>query len=142
MKLEYVKLAAIPPGSRCGRTQFTNLTRAACRTRRQSWKHFGRKPAPVQASWLGYPNTTGLDTIDYRLTDAIADPEGASEAFYSEKLVRLPRGFLCYGAGPGAPDPGEAPQVGAGHVTFGCFSDLSIVTPHMIAVWAQLIPQL
>ncbi len=103
---------------------------------------FGRKPAPVQASWLGYPDTTGLDTIDYRLSDAIADPEGASDAFYSEKLVRLPGGFLCYSASTDAPDPGEAPQTRAGHLTFGSFSDLSIVTPGLIAVCAQILQAL
>lgn len=100
---------------------------------------FGRKPAPVQATWLGYPNTTGLDTIDWRVTDSIADPEGESEAFYSEKLFRLPTGFLCYRPSPEAPDAGEAPQARAGHVTFGCFSDLSMVTSQMVALWAQVL---
>ncbi len=56
---------------------------------------FTRRPAPVQASWMGYLNTTGLKSIDYRITDRFADPLG-SEALYSEKLYRLPHSQWCY----------------------------------------------
>ena len=57
---------------------------------------FSQRIAPIQVSWLGYPCTTGLGTIDYRLTDGIADPPGAADSHFSETLVRLPRTFLCY----------------------------------------------
>lgn len=100
---------------------------------------FARKLAPVQVTWLGYPDTTGLAAIDYRLTDAIADPEGSSERFYVEKLVRLENGFLCYGPPPESPEIGELPLLRAGHVTFGCFNNLAKLTPSMIALWAELL---
>lgn len=100
---------------------------------------FAAKPAPVQVSWLGYPNTTGLAAMDYRFTDAIADPEGETDRFHTEKLVRLPHGFLCYGAPSESPPLGELPQLEAGHVTFGCFNNLSKLTPAVLALWARLL---
>src|SRR5262249_46966353 len=57
---------------------------------------FARKPAPVQVTWMGYPGTTGLSTIDYRLTDPFLDPQGMNEAYYAEETIRLPDTFWCY----------------------------------------------
>ncbi|MFQ5642932.1 MAG: tetratricopeptide repeat protein [Thiogranum sp.] len=100
---------------------------------------FARKPAPIQVTWLGYPNTTGLSAIDFRLTDARADPPGDTEALHTETLVRLPFGFLCYGAPQDAPETGQPPSQSAGHVTFGSFNNLAKTTPEVIRVWSRIL---
>lgn len=103
---------------------------------------FARKPAPIQATWIGYPNTTGLAAMDYRLTDAIADPIGQSDPHYVEKLVRLGNGFLCYRPPDDAPEVVEPPVVSAGRVTFGSFNTLPKVTMEMAALWSQILAAL
>ena len=100
---------------------------------------FARKPAPVQIAWLGYPNTTGLAEMDFRLTDTVADPAGETDRFHSEELLRLPNGFLCFAPDAGSPEPGELPALAAGRITFGCFNNLAKVTPDMIALWSRLL---
>ena len=98
---------------------------------------FGRRPAPVQASWIGYPATTGLAAIDYRLTDAWADPPGESECGHAEALLRLPSGFLCYA--PPADSPPARTVSRDGPTVFGSFNNLSKVTPAVIALWARVL---
>jgi predicted O-linked N-acetylglucosamine transferase (SPINDLY family) len=96
---------------------------------------FARKPAPVQVTWLGYPATTGLDTIDYRLTDATADPPDA-DAHGTEAPVRLPNGFHCYVPPEDAPDvvaPARRP------LGFGSFNNLSKVNDRVIAAWGRIL---
>ncbi len=103
---------------------------------------FARKPAPIQVTYLGYPNTTGLAAIDYRITDALADPPGHSEHFHSEQLVRLPATFLCYQPPPDSPDVGPLPCLKAGYVTFGCFNILAKITDEVMALWARILQDL
>ena len=57
---------------------------------------FARKPAPIQVTYLAYPNTTGMSAMDYRISDAVCDPPGATERYYRETLIRLPRCMWCY----------------------------------------------
>jgi predicted O-linked N-acetylglucosamine transferase (SPINDLY family) len=101
---------------------------------------FARRPAPVQVTYLGYPATTGLPTIDYRFTDAEADPLGETERFHTEELVRLPHGFLCYQPRAEADLPVRPPPcTTAGHVTFGSFNNLPKTTPAVVALWARIL---
>src|SRR5262249_49399823 len=69
-----------------------------------------RRVAPVQVTYLGYPNTTGVPAIDYRLTDACADPPGKADALHTEKLVRMPESFLCFTPPDSMAEVGELPM--------------------------------
>ncbi len=100
---------------------------------------FARKPAPLQVSYLGYPNTTGLRAMDYRITDAWADPPGMTEHLYTEKLLRLPRGFLCYSPPADSPEVTLLPVASSGHITFGSFNMLAKMTPAVVELWAQVL---
>ncbi len=100
---------------------------------------FGLKPAPVQVTYLGYPNTTGLSAIDYRLTDAWADPEGVTDSHHCEKLVRLPHGFLCFRPSENAPAVCDPPVRKAGRVTFGSFNNIAKVCPETVRIWSAIL---
>ena len=100
---------------------------------------FARKPAPVQVSYLGHPCTMGLWAIEYRITDARADPPGMTEAYHTETLVRLPRTFLCYQPSAEAPSVSPPPCDSCGQLTFGSFNNLAKVNPRVIATWSRLL---
>lgn len=100
---------------------------------------FARKPAPVQFTYLGYPNTTGVDVIDYRITDRCADPPGITESHYVEHLLRLPDCMWCYRAPEYMPEVGPLPALSAGHVSFGSFNGFLKVTERVLDAWAQLL---
>ena len=102
---------------------------------------FAYKPAPVQATWLGYPATTGIPAIDYRLTDSIADPEGNADACHTETLVRLPRGFLCYAPPEEAPRVSSCPVLNSDAVTFGSFNSPKKMNTSVISVWSEILKQ-
>jgi protein O-GlcNAc transferase len=100
---------------------------------------FARKPAPVQISYLGYPATTGIPTIGYRITDALADPPGMTEAHHTEKLVRLPKTAWCYRPPSDAPEISPLPAMQNGFVTFGSFNSFSKVNRTVIQAWAAIL---
>jgi predicted O-linked N-acetylglucosamine transferase (SPINDLY family) len=97
------------------------------------------KPAPVQVSWLGYPDTTGLSAMDYRFTDDLADPPGVSDQLAVETLIRLPDGFLCYQPPADTPDVRPLPALEQGRVTFGSFNFLAKTNDRVLALWAELL---
>jgi predicted O-linked N-acetylglucosamine transferase (SPINDLY family) len=100
---------------------------------------FARKPAPVQVNWIGYPATTGLSTIDYKIGDKYTDPPGTTEQFYSEKLMRLPESFLCYLPQQDSPDIEPLPLLKNGYITFGSFNNFAKVTSGVYTVWAKIL---
>jgi len=100
---------------------------------------FAYKPAPIQITWLGYPNTTGLKSIDYRFTDAIADPLGKSEQFHSEQLIRLPHGFLCYQGNESVPLQKDLPYIKNNYITFGSFNNMSKINDQVIKLWSRVL---
>jgi FkbM family methyltransferase len=101
---------------------------------------FARKPAPVQVAWLGYPNTSGLPTMDYRLTDCLADPEElAGERWHTEKLWRLPRSFLCYAPPFEMPPLVVPPALSNGYVTFGSYNARTKIGDESLDLWASVL---
>jgi predicted O-linked N-acetylglucosamine transferase (SPINDLY family) len=100
---------------------------------------FAYQPAPVQMSYIGYQATTGLEAIDYFLTDDWANPPGQSDPYFVEQLVRLPDSFFCYAPPPEAPPVGPLPAESAGHITFGCLNNLAKVTPRTISLWSRAL---
>jgi predicted O-linked N-acetylglucosamine transferase (SPINDLY family) len=103
---------------------------------------FARKPAPVQVTWIGYPSTTGLATIDYKIVDRYTDPPGTTEKYYTENLVRLPDCFLCYMPEKDAPGVNELPALNNGHITFGSFNNFAKVSHEILFLWAQILVKL
>jgi predicted O-linked N-acetylglucosamine transferase (SPINDLY family) len=100
---------------------------------------FARKPAPVQVTWLGYPNTSGMDTIDYRITDAFADPPGATEELHSEQLKRLNRSAWCYRPDRDSPAASSPPFQEAGHITFGSFNVMPKLNGALLKIWSRIL---
>ncbi len=96
------------------------------------------KPAPIQGTYLGYPNTTGMQQVDFRLTDPWADLP-SQEAFYTEKLVRLEDGFLCYRPPDDAPEVSPPPVLENGIITFGSFNNLPKLNQQVVELWARIL---
>ena len=96
------------------------------------------KPAPIQAAYLGYPNTTGMPQVDYRLTDAIADTPD-QQKYYTEKLVHLPNGFLCYNPGEQQPAVKALPMSHSDCITFGSFNNINKMSPGIVKMWVDIL---
>jgi protein O-GlcNAc transferase len=99
---------------------------------------FAVKPAPIQVTWIGYPNSTGLQSMDYRITDDVADPEDSRQEF-TEKLIRLPGAFLCYTPPDLLPAVSPPPFLKHGFITFGSFNNLAKITPEVVSLWSEVL---
>ena len=100
---------------------------------------FARKPAPVQVSYIGYPNTTGLAAMDYRISDGYMDPPGISDALYTEKLLRMPHSLWCYRPPAPTPDVNPLPALQRGVTTFGSLHGFTKLNRKVIDLWARVL---
>ncbi len=100
---------------------------------------FARRPAPVQISYLGYLNTCGMGAMDYRITDAVADPPGASEQLHRETLLRLPQTLWCFQPPEDAPGVCAPPAQSAGCITFGSFNHIAKLNERVLDLWGELL---
>lgn len=100
---------------------------------------FARRVAAAQVSWLGYPNTSGVPAIDFRLTDATCDPVGMTATLHTETLWRLPRCFLVYRPRDDAPALTGPPGEVNGFVTFGCFNRIEKLSTEALRLWARVL---
>jgi predicted O-linked N-acetylglucosamine transferase (SPINDLY family) len=98
---------------------------------------FARQPAPVQVTWLGYPGSTGVEAIRYRLVDSITDPAGDGDGYYSETLIRLEHGFLCYA--PLDPAPAPAMRSAGDQIRFGSFNNPAKLSSATLNLWSKLL---
>ncbi len=98
---------------------------------------FAMKPAPVQVSWIGYPGTTGMPSIDYHFVRAVAGSDGPDESMFVEKLVRLRhRGFE---PAREAPPVNDLPALARGVVTFGSFNRPGKISDATVEVWSRVL---
>jgi predicted O-linked N-acetylglucosamine transferase (SPINDLY family) len=99
---------------------------------------FARKPAPIQISWFDYFDTTGLEAIDYLITDPVSTPPDAGQRFV-ERLLFMPTVRLCFTPPPFAPDVAPLPALTTKQITFGCFTRADKIGPNVFAVWARIL---
>ena len=103
---------------------------------------FTHRAAPVQIKWVGMQtHSSGLPETDWIITDRWQTPAG-TETLYSERLLRLPDGYVCYSPPPYAPDPAPLPARRNGYVTFGCFNNMAKITPAALAAWSTILNRL
>jgi predicted O-linked N-acetylglucosamine transferase (SPINDLY family) len=102
---------------------------------------FAGRAAPVQATWAGYVGTTGLSAMDYLISDRRETPEG-SDAWYCERVVRLPDCYVCYSPPEYAPPVAPLPAARNGFPTFGCFNNLAKINPRVTSLWIRLLREI
>ena len=103
---------------------------------------FARKPAPVQATWIGYPGSTGLTAMDYRITDAYMDPPGLTERYHSETLIRLPDSEAAFRPEPLCPPVNPLPALSTGELTLASLNNLTKINSSVIELWARILAAL
>ena len=100
---------------------------------------FSRRAAPVQVTWLGYPDTTGVANMDYRIVDDVTDPAPWADELASEKLYRLPETFICYQPADDVPDVPVKTHLTEGKIVFGTFNEASKFSPSVLRLWCEIL---
>jgi predicted O-linked N-acetylglucosamine transferase (SPINDLY family) len=100
---------------------------------------FARKPAPIQVTYMGYMNTTGMHSMDYRLSDNHADPANLADRYHAEKVVRLSGTAFCYRPPENSPEVGPLPYAATSRITFCSFNNLAKIGPDVISLWAKIL---
>jgi predicted O-linked N-acetylglucosamine transferase (SPINDLY family) len=109
-------------------------------TEGNSLQAFSLRMAPIQMTYLGYPDTTGLTQMDYRIVDSLTDPPDPTlDARHTEKLLRIDPCFLCYRPHPDAPDPDSAFRVPRSALTFGSFNAGRKLSGPVLDLWARIL---
>ena len=103
---------------------------------------FARKPAPIQATWVGFGLTTGMRAIDYRISDCHVSPPGISDAWHRERILRLPDSQWCYSAPQVSPPLSRLPMLSNRHVSFGSFNQVDKLNDEVFAAWAEILRSL
>ncbi|MBT7851740.1 MAG: hypothetical protein HN675_00335 [Opitutae bacterium] len=110
-------------------------------TARNRLEAFAQRLAPVQINWLGYPNTTGLKNMDYRIVDSVTDPVCSSEFLSTEKLIRIDNCFVCYNVRSEHSDYNFAPRKHSPYINLCCYNNPAKITDIVIKTWASIIEQ-
>jgi protein O-GlcNAc transferase len=100
---------------------------------------FARRAAPVQVTYLGFPGSTGLASMDYRITDAVTDPARLADAWHSERLLHLPHAQWCFRPFGAPTEPGPLPALEAGFITFGSFNNLTKASDTVLRCWVRIL---
>jgi hypothetical protein len=123
---------------RIGDDRIDILVDLSAHTKNNRLAVFARRPAPVQVSYLGYPTSTGMAAIDYRISDPVLDPDGA-ETFSVERVARLPHTYFCFRPPPELPAVGPLSALAAGYVTFGSFNNMTKLNAETIERWSAVL---
>ena len=136
---ECAQLADDALAERIRQDQIDILVDLTGHTERHRLLVFARQPAPVQVTWNGYANTTGMSAMDYRITDALADPPGMTEHLHTETLIRMPDIYMVFRPPDDSPAVNDLPAALSGRVTFGSFNAVSKITPRVVHAWSRIL---
>ncbi|MFO7611947.1 MAG: CapA family protein, partial [Clostridia bacterium] len=102
---------------------------------------FSGRPAPIQITYLGYPNTTGTENIDYRIVDSLTDPQGSADELHTEKLIRMQHNFSCFRNldKENIQSADSIPYEKNSYITFGSFNDISKLNDHVVQTWTRIL---